>query len=336
MDALQFRPKSTARSPSGGMRLDAVVISALAHGALAALILTGLLGSFDQLAEPEAIPVELVFAPELEAAEEPEIAEAPEPEPLEEPEIAETPEPEPVEEPEIAEAPEPEPAEAPEIAEAPEPEALEEPLIAETPLDEVLEEPQTAALPPPRPQRKPTLPADPLESPEAPLELPEPPAPETLAEAEVTPPGTAAVDEELPEDRAAYTHQGQIRDVAPSDLLANLAALGNESLQAEENPELWEIIRMVRSQVARCWQMNPQEPWDSKFTVDIDVAFDRGGTVTKAQVQQVARTVTDDDYRSFVVEARGALMDCSPFDLPQDRFAIWRSFTLRFVPNYRS
>jgi hypothetical protein len=61
-----------------------------------------------------------------------------------------------------------------------------------------------------------------------------------------------------------------------------------------------------------------------------------GKELVRRAVKDVARMVTNDDYKSFVTEARTALMSCSPFDLPQDRFAIWHSFTLRFVPHYRS
>jgi hypothetical protein len=346
--ALQSQIMATA-SPLGRIGAGSVVLSALLHAAVAAALASQLLVQPEALPEEAPIPVELVFAidlpaePQPERAEEPEVVEVQEPEPVEAPELIEKPEPEPVEEPEVVELSEPLPIEEPELIEEPEPAPPTEPEVAELPQPEPelqpVEVPELAELLtlepilPPRPQRKPPPPQEVTQTRLEPLLQPVAPRPEPE---EIDPTLRTAEAPTPEESEPNYTHEGEIRDVAPADLLANLNALSNEALQAERKPELWEIIRMVRSQVALCWQMDPQNPWNAKYSVDIQVAFDRKGSVKKALIKDVARMVTNDDYKSFVTEARRALMSCSPFDLPQDRFAIWRSFTLRFVPHYRS
>lgn len=387
-----------------------VAASLVLHGALVALLLSGLVKMGHPLPEDAPIPVELAFLEEIEPeaiaeeelaepepieeefAEEPEpvveeeIAEE-EPEPIEEEEVAEEPEPEPVEEEEFAEE-EPEPIEEEEVAEEPEPELVEEQEVAEEepelleeevvaeepelepiveeeiaeelepepvveeeiaeeappePVEEeiavepepepvVAEEPSVAPplpeltelAPPPLPPRRPLV-AQEEPPPEAPAEEP---LPEELAEAPPEP-------EPAPEPESSYVRVQDINRPPPDQFLANLAALQDEDAQALKNPELWEVIRAVRAQIEMCWLLDRSEARNPKLAVDIAVAFDRGGGVTKAEIQQVGQMVLDEDYKAFATKAHGALMACSPFALPPDKYAIWQSFTMRFVPRNR-
>ncbi len=327
-------PLSTAERPVVGSRgrgavwLLAAIASGLFHAGLFAVLLSDGFWHADLPPPEPTIVVELI----VEEAVEPEL---PEPEVPEsegaELEVAEVEplEPEPVEpepaEPEIAEVepPEPEPVEAepfePEISEA-------EALAPEPPL---LDAPPPLPLPP----RKPVL-AEPEVPPEVvePTELAEAP-PELPVEAAVDPPVEPAP--EAPVETIAesdYLNRDDIEEVSAEGLLANIAALQDEDAQARRNPELWEVIRAVRAQIARCWAVEPDLAVSSKFSVDIDVAFGQDGSVTRTRIQEVARMVNDDDYKHFVLDTRQSLMACSPFDLPADKFEIWRQFTMRFLP----
>jgi outer membrane biosynthesis protein TonB len=158
-------------------------------------------------------------------------------------------------------------------------------------------------------------------------EQPEPPA------ADPQPAGEAQQAEAEPEPaQSAQPPAGLAKPATPAALLANLAALADEDAQAEAKPELWEVIRAVRAQIKRCWLINPAESRNPKLSVEIAVAFDRGGALLKAQVLGVARMVQDEEFKAFAVSAHGALEACSPFELPTDRYDIWRAFTMRFVP----
>ena len=339
---------------SGTIR--AILLSALLHAAVAALLLWGLPRLGAPLDEPPALPVEVVILeqPEPEVAEEPAATPAPEPEP---PAEAPAPEPEPVElaepepEPELAEQPTAEPEEAetperepePDVAEEPEPEIAEEPEpdILEEPAPELAEgalpEPDTAETPQPEPQ--PTEPAEPAPPSVAtavpsiiPPRKPEPVSPKAQVAAQ--PPPEELTEIEPPEP--TLTRPPDSAPLTPQGLLADLAALRDEDARAKANPELWEIVTAVRAQIARCWQLGPAEARNPRLSVDIAVAFDRDGRLLKTQVQEIGRMVVDEEFKVFATSAHRALKACSPFDLPADKYDIWRDFTLRFVPRQPS
>jgi hypothetical protein len=196
--------------PAGTMMGPAWLLSAVLHGALAALLYFGLpsLGRPPTAVE-QSITVELVTENELTEAEppapapvatapepartaaspnpappEPEPEAVPKPEPEPQPQLAE---PEPQPEPEVAEPepevaqPEPEPAPEPEVAQ-PEPAPAPEPEVAQpepepAPEPEVAEpapapEPEIAALPEPEPEPEPVPPPAPTEPTPRPQAIP--------------------------------------------------------------------------------------------------------------------------------------------------------------------
>ncbi len=323
----------------------AILLSALLHAAVAVFLLWGLPRLGTPLPEPPGLPVEIVILerPEPEVAEEPAATPTPEPEPPAdapapepEPEPAELDEPEP--EPEIAEEPvSEEPVAEPEVVETPE--SVPEPDVAEAPEPELTAEPapepETAETPQPEPQ--PTEPAEPEPADitaAVPSVIP-PRRPESVTPEEQTAvqtPPDPAPEEPAQAERAASPAPPDGAPLTPQGLLANLAALRDEDARAKANPELWEIIRTVRAQIARCWQLSPAEARNPRLSVDIAVAFDRNGRLLNTEVQQIGRMVVDEEFKAFATGAHRALKACSPFDLPAEKYDIWRDFTLRFVP----
>ena len=320
----------------------ALALSALLHATLGVVLLEGLVQFGGPLALDDAIQVEIVLddpiLPEPEVVQEVPAEPVTGPEPTVVEEISAEPEPEPAVVEEIPPEPVPEPE--PEVVEeippelVPEPESAVVEEVTPEPEPEVLEEaapellPELAVLPtPPMPARKPEtagiLPPTAVEPPAEPL-----PAETLVAEpaAPIAPEATADPPE------PSYRHQGEIGAITPEQFLANLTALADENLQAERNPALWEVIRAVRKQVRECWMLDPKNPPSARMTVDMKLNFDQSGRVLKAEIKEIGRMVNDEAYKSFVLDARAALMSCSPFELPADSYGIWRSFTMRFVP----
>lgn len=277
------------------------------------------------LPEPDP-PVVPEPEPDLLAEAEP----APIPEPEAEPEAIPTAEPAPpVETEDIAEA-------VPEIAEdiAPEPEVESAP-------DEEIEVapgPQIVALPPPPlPDRKPepadaapTESAPPAASLETAVTVPEPePKPEPIEQAEAPP----AAEPALQESETPAAPKRLTTPTTPQGLLANLAALTDEAARAKADPELWAIVTAVREQIRQCWLLSPEETQEPALSVEIAVAFEKDGRLLRADIQDTGRMVRDQDFKDIAVGAQRALRSCSPFDLPAEHYAIWKSFTLRFVPH---
>lgn len=296
---------------------------------------------------PEEPPAETEEPALAEAAEPVELAPLPE-EPLAQPEDAALPETT------LAEAPteplEPalpdEPAATPDAA----PQALEPldqapaaPLVTTAP--PTVAEELTAEAPEPSPTEDPSQPlllADPVRP--APNLLP-PRRPESLAErpaiiqeerlAEPSPP---PVPQPQPQQSAALprdpTQQYQPRwqgRVTGNQLLENLAIVGDETAQAEANPELWEVVRLLRQQVRECWRLGRPGQSNPDFVVEMEVKLNRSGAVAHAHILDVASMVDNPSFADFARNARSAFQSCSPYALPADRYAIWNSFVLRFL-----
>ncbi len=225
------------------------------------------------------------------------------------------------------------------------------------PLDQAAAEPLVTTAPPTVEQ----LPAaespepTPAEDPNQPLLLAEPvrPAPnllpprrpESIAERPVVieeeiiaAPRPAPAEPAQPQQSAALpsdpTRQYQPRwqgRVSGNQLLDNLAMVGNEAAQAEANPALWEVVRLLRQQIRECWRLGRPGQSNPDFVVEMEVKLSRSGAVAHAHILDVARMVDNPGFADFARNARSAFQRCSPYALPDDRYAIWNSFVLRFL-----
>ena len=319
--------------------------------------------------EPEAPAIEetetIAEAPEEPPAEteEPALAEATEPvelaplpeETLAQPEEATLPETT-LAETTLAEAPtealEPalpdEPAATPDAA----PEALEpldeapaEPLVTTAP--PTVAEELTAEAPEPNPSEDPSQPlllAEPVRPapnllpprrPESIAELPSVIQEERLAEPSPAPTPQPAPQPQqsaaLPRDPTQQYQQRWEGRVTGNQLLENLAIIGDETAQAEANPELWEVVRLLRQQIRECWRLGRPGQSNPDFVVEMEVKLSRSGTVAHAHILDVGRMVENASFADFARNARSAFQSCSPYALPADRYAIWNSFVLRFL-----
>ena len=208
-----------------------------------------------------------------------------------------------------------------------------EPLVTTAP--PTVEELPTAESPEPTPAEDPSQPlllAEPVRP--APSLLP-PRRPESIEEEVIAAP---ARQQAQPQQSAALprdpTQQYQPRwqgRVTGNQLLDNLAVIADEAAQAEANPALWEVVRLLRQQVRECWRLGRSGQSNPDFVVEMEVKLSRSGTVAHAHILDVARMVESPSFADFARNARSAFQRCSPYALPADRYPIWNSFVLRFL-----
>ena len=164
-------------------------------------------------------------------------------------------------------------------------------------------------MPPPPPGPKPLPPAPPIVEQRAPLpeQPPEPPAPEPVAE---EPPPPEPVTEEPPPE---------------------VVAVEPEESEDEMSPALVAIMAAVQAQMLPCWQDDPSRRATTP-PVLIDVTLNRNGSVRRAQIQDLEKLRADPAMGGVAEAARGAVLACSPFDLPRRDYWLWQQMTLRFYP----
>lgn len=211
------------------------------------------------------------------------------------------------------------------------PPTVAEELTAETPEPSPTEDPSQPLL-----LAEPVRPAPSLLPPRRPESITEQPTiiqEEQIAEPSPTPPQLAPPQQSaaLPRDPTQqYQPRWQGR-VTGNQLLENLAIVGNEVAQAEANPELWEVVRLLRQQIKECWRLGGPGQSNPDFVVEMEVKLSRSGAVAHAHILDVSRMVDSASFADFARNARSAFQSCSPYELPADRYAIWNSFVLRFL-----
>ncbi len=208
-------------------------------------------------------------------------------------------------------------------AEAPEPSPTEDP---SQPL--LLAEPVRPApnlLPPRRPE---SIAERPSIIQEEQLAEPSPaPTPQPAPQPAPQPQQSAA----LPRDPTQQYQQRWEGRVTGNQLLENLAIVGDEVAQAEANPELWEVVHLLRQQIRECWRLGRPGQNNPDFVVEMEVKLSRSGAVAHAHILDVGRMVENASFADFARNARSAFQSCSPYALPAERYTIWNSFVLRFL-----
>lgn len=86
----------------------------------------------------------------------------------------------------------------------------------------------------------------------------------------------------------------------------------------------------LRSQIAACWYIDPNASLPSDPIVEIHANMLPNGVVRSAEVVDKARMASDADYRSAAQAALRAVLKCSPYKLPGDKYQVWKSIIFTF------
>lgn len=315
------------------MMTRGAICSALLHAAVIAFLIIGLPSFVDPLEPMGAISVDYVTEEDLAAAEKPATQQ-------EESKDPPQPKPKPVQQ---VEAPSPPPPPIPESKPAPEPvpdpESLPEPVADD--------QPEAPPAPPPTPEPEPEI-VEPEPEPEpvpqalpkeAPKEIAKaPPQPKRKPKASKT--QLAQLKEKEPEkpkekDRLKNILKNVLKDQTQSAQQPAVQAATAESSSAAAGASVIEqmaIVRAIQGQMRRCWRIEPGARKAEEMIVEIDAVLNPDGSVRKADIVDQARMGRDPYFRSAAENARRAILKCSPFNLPADKFAIWRAMRLQFNP----
>ncbi len=298
------------------------IFSAILHGSLLVLLVAGLPSIAPEAVLAPPIPIEIVALSEL-----PEPAPEPEPEPELEPEPE--PEPEPVAE-LPPEAPEPEPLPEPEVEPEPEP----------VPVAEAVPEPEP--LPEPEPEPEPEIPV--VKTPPKPKSKPE----RQVAEAkpEPKPQPEPEPEPEKQEAKKEEPKKEEPKEDRLTSILRNVEKLKDKKPEAQQQAENSTnrpvqtsaieqnaMVRAIQRQMARCWRIDAGARDAENLVVEIRVVLNPDASVRAAQIVDFERMFHDTYFQTAAENARRAVLRCSPFDLPANKYEVWRDLVLRFDPS---
>lgn len=290
------------------------ILSAILHGSLLVLLVIGLPSLSPDAVLAPPIPIEIVT-----------LSEIPEP----------SPESEPAPEPEAEPEPEPEPAaELP--PEAPEPEPLPEPEPEPVPVAEAVPEPVPEALPEPEPEPEPEKPV--VKTPPKPQVKPERQVAEAKPEPEPEP--------EKEEPKKEEPKKEEPKEDRLTSILRNVEKLKDQQPAAEQQADATPtrsiqvsaieqnaMVRAIQRQMARCWRIDAGARDAENLVVEIRVVLNPDASVRAAQIVDFERMFHDTYFQTAAENARRAVLRCSPFDLPANKYEVWRDLVLRFDPS---
>ena len=191
----------------------------------------------------------------------------------------------------------------------------------------------------PKPEKKPTPPKPKLAQIEVPKKPKKPQKPtfdtasvlKTLEKIKQQPPKT----EEPPEKKKP--------EAPKDDTMARIrAALQNNSKAIKFDPdkkvsqlEIDQWRTMIRNQVSKCWSPPYGAPGAEKLKPELHLTLNPDGTVQSVEVEDTARMFTDRYFQVAVEAARRAVQDprCNKFNLPPDKYHVWRDLKFIFDPS---
>ncbi len=92
------------------------------------------------------------------------------------------------------------------------------------------------------------------------------------------------------------------------------------------------MVRAIQDHLRRCWLIDPGAQGAQDIVVEITVLLNQDGSVHTAEIVDAVRMVQDSYFRRAAENAKRAVKQCSPFQLPPDKYDVWRKLTLRFDP----
>jgi len=271
------------------------IYSAILHLSVIVMLVVGLPSIAPEALLAPPIPIEIVTA-------------------IEQPEPVPEPEPEPEQTADL-----PPPAPKPEPLPEPEPEPEPEPI----PVAEAVPEPEPEPEPPPEPKPEPEPEEQQIKTPPKPKMKPL----QQVAEAD------KKKEEPPPEDRLTTILKNveKLKDQQPTNSqLANASQARTSSASSIEQNAM---VRAIQKQMARCWRIDAGARGAESLIVEIRVVLNPDATVRDAQIVDFERMFRDSFFRSAAENARRAILQCSPFRLPANKYEVWRDLTLRFDPS---
>lgn len=89
-----------------------------------------------------------------------------------------------------------------------------------------------------------------------------------------------------------------------------------------------------RMQLSGCWNILPGAAQAETLAVNLTINMNRDRTVRNVQITDKSRYQTDTFFRAAADNAIRAIKhpDCTPLDLPNDKYNTWKTITLNFDP----
>jgi outer membrane biosynthesis protein TonB len=200
--------------------------------------------------------------------------------------------------------------------------------------------PKALALPDPEPKpiaEEPKKVPPPPPTPSKPAEKPEPPekkAEEPKPEAEPLKEKTNDNEEEIAEEDTKEAFTSVLKNLADTQPVDTT----REGPQLTESPVVDRVttgeLSAFQRQLSQCWRVLPGVAQAESIAVNLTITVNRDRTVNNVEISDLARYNSDPTFRAAADNAIRAIRhpDCTPLDLPPNKYDSWNAITLNFDP----
>ncbi|WP_162140969.1 type VI secretion system-associated protein TagO [Fodinicurvata sediminis] len=157
-------------------------------------------------------------------------------------------------------------------------------------------------------------------------------------------PPESAVTDDATEDHQANAEQSKPEQEEDrlSSILKNIEEMEQQKAKQSSSAEDHNLSSMeptqklaetIQAQIARCWRIDAGAQRAEDLVVPIRVQLARDGSLRRTpEIQNTSRMNNDRYYRKAAENARRAISECQPFDLPSEDYALWSDMILNFNP----
>jgi len=122
------------------------------------------------------------------------------------------------------------------------------------------------------------------------------------------------------------------RPPVEEDVVAFPLVAEEAELDEAERLELQSLVEAIQAQMRPCWRQAGRAG-RAQPVVALDVSLNRNGSIRNTIVADRTPLGGDTGLRTMAKGAQAAVLQCSPFKLPNNQYALWRELTLVFHQN---
>jgi outer membrane biosynthesis protein TonB len=159
---------------------------------------------------------------------------------------------------------------------------------------------------------------------------PDKPKPEKKKEKKAEKLDVAKLEDILNSDALVNKENDQKTTNASESTDTGTPAKGEANLQGADDQLVGTIVDALVSKVKQCWSVPPGAR-EANMSIRIHFALNQDGTI--AGTPEVQNYTADPIFDATARSAVAALIQCQAYELPQDRYDLWKDNTLDFNPN---
>ncbi|MCT4552694.1 MAG: hypothetical protein N4A44_03430 [Alphaproteobacteria bacterium] len=92
-------------------------------------------------------------------------------------------------------------------------------------------------------------------------------------------------------------------------------------------------INAIKYKIKGCWNIDPGAKGIQDLSIEIDSVLTPDGSIQSVNIVDMRSYNSNPHFKAAADSARRALIDCAPYNLPMERYSIWKDIRFNFRPS---